>query len=398
MTAANRSGLEARARAALGMMPILVRLEARRPATWLAAIGGGLSGLAADPLVAVAAGALATVAASGELPTAWPPTARGLARGFRVGIPLVACVAAAVESGGAMAAWACLGMALAAITAAAVASPATTAADAATATLVSAALALAAARSTGLAGPAAAATIAAVWLAGAAFLAWWERHPMPRGWAGDAGNSLPRTGGVAIERGPLPTSGPTRRLLGLTAMASALAAMAGWLLLSPEHALHALELTLAWFVCLAVPAALLQDGEAIRAAWERVFRASPRAGRARLRPGLGWSLFAGRVAIGHAAVLGWPALVALVVGFASPVGARPAGLVLAALGCAAAALVAGSLVAAWLGLRGETAFAAAVVFLIGCAWAELLVVPRPAGGDTPRPGAHFPWPAPESRC
>jgi hypothetical protein len=380
------------------MAPTLFGLESRRPAVWLAALGGGLAGLTANPLAAVAAGALATVAASGERPAAWPPTARGLARGFRVVIPGVACVAASVAGGGATAAWACLGMGLAAITDAALASPTTSAADRVSATRVSASLALTAARSSGLAGPAAAVMITAVWLAGAAFMAWWERHPVSRGWAGRTGQSLPRTGGVSIECGPLPTSGPTRRLLGLMAMAVSLAAMAGWLLLAPEHADHAIEMTLAWFVCLAVPAALLQNGEAIRLGWERVFRSAAPAGRGRLRPGLGWSFFAGRVALGHAAVLGWPALVALVVGFASPLGVRPAGLLLAALGSAAAVLIAGSLVAAWLRLRGETAFAIAAVLLVACAWGAPLVVPRPAWGEPPLPAAHFPRLGPESRC
>lgn len=391
MRSTGLAALADRGNVALGLVPLLLRLEMRRPAAWIAAACGAASGTCGEPHVAVAAGALAMVAGLGDTPAAWPTLARGLARSLRVAGPLAACLVVAGMRGGPSTAWACLGMVLAAATAIVVKSPVTTDADAATATLVCAAAAIGTARMAGAHGANSAGLIVAVWLTGAALAAWWERRA-PR--LTVHGNELPRSAGAGFERGPLPTSGPTRRLLGVAAMASTLAAMAGGLLLSPEYGPLAMALTVAWYASLALPAALLQDGEAVRAGWGRLL-ASSAAGPARLRwQPLGWLRFAGRVVGAHAAILGWPVLVAWVVGLASPVAARPAGITLMAVCGAAAAVVSVAVVCARLRSPGETAFAIAAALVVGGLW----LTPSAGCLEADAHDAGFFRPAPESRC
>lgn len=389
MRGAGRSASEVRR--LVGLVPPLMRLEARRPAAWVAAACGVACAGIAEPLLAFAAGGLAATAAIGERPAWSPPAARHVACGLRWAIPVVACLAAGVWCHGAVG-WALAAMLLAGVTTLVVAGPTTSAADASSAALSIIAAAIAAGRVAAAAATPTAPVVAGAWAVGTAVLAWWEQR------GGRSSAALSRASGVAIGRGPLPAGGPARQLLAAAAMGSTLAAMAAWLLLSPEHAAAFVELALGWFVCLAFPAALLQDGAAVNAAWEGTMRGAASSRRGPLLLPLGRMRFAASVAAGHAAVLGWPALVAAVVGLATPAGVWPALVAVGGIVLAALALAALSRACFGLGISGDTAHAVAAAVVIGC----LAVAPAcklPHAGEKsaapPPPLFHL---APESRC
>jgi hypothetical protein len=117
------------------------------------------------------------------------------------------------------------------------------------------------------------------------------------------------------------------------AMVTTLLAMAGCFFLSPDLAAGYAWLAVAWFVCLAVP--LAADGPGSRQA-AGLIRAT--AGRP-LLPGTVQR--AGATAVFHAAVLGWPAVVALLLPAVGGVRAASPGIAVACLVVAAAILVAG---------------------------------------------------------
>ncbi|NBW97464.1 MAG: hypothetical protein EBR28_12240, partial [Planctomycetia bacterium] len=100
-----------------------------------------------------------------------------------------------------------------------------------------------------------------------------------------------------------------RRLLTALAMGGALTGMVAWLLLAEDRTGLDLAASLALLVALAVPAATLGDGVSHLAAWRRVERAAPVADpRRRLPPGRRRDILLGVLV--PAAILGWPPIVA----------------------------------------------------------------------------------------
>lgn len=356
---------------------------------WLGVAGAALAAWIDTPWLAVAAGALAAVAAAGDLPVIRPVRGRVL----RCLTPLVGACAAmlirgTIPAGGML----CVGIVSMAATIGSLTARGTTAADAATAALVVAAAAIAAMRGGPAVGLAAEAALVAGWLVAGMLVAAGQR------WTAAHAAVQRRTAGVSLGRGPLPAGGPLRRILNGLAMASMLVAMAGWLLLAPEHAAAARDLAMAWFIALAVPAALLQDGDAVRAAMEPIVRsaASDRP-HPRVAP-FGPARAAAEVAWGHAAVIAWPGLVAMAVGLASPSGIWPA---VAVVGGVSAAAVVVTLVAAglfWWGASGETALAVTMAIAV----VALALIGPWFFADSPlhagRLHAGFLRVAPESRC
>jgi len=304
----------------LSLARVHLRIDRRRPASWLA-VALAAAGTAwlmtwppADPGVRVAAaiatGGLAAVIAIGDPPrglygpvggwiwlrAAWPLVAviaAGLAcsRGAEsFSIPAVAC-ASLIATAWAMAAAGCGG----AMPGDAVSMSLATAGIAAAAGLLASEFGWHASVAVGAAGVA--------WLA--AHVAWrgWESH------RSDFAPSLSPAGPVGL----LPC-GPEGRLLFGIAMLTALAGMVGWLFLAQESAGWYRLLAAAWFVVGAVPQATLAAGEADdRRRW-RLLATQPGT-REGVKPLLRAALLhadAWRPAAAWAAVLGWPVLVAAV--------------------------------------------------------------------------------------
>ena len=169
-----------------------------------------------------------------------------------------------------------------------------------------------------------------------------------------------------------------RRALTATGMFGALGGMVAWLLLAADRAVLDLMVSLAGFVALAIPAATLGDGVSHAALWRRVERAAAAAegGRLHLPPGRHRDgVFA---VLTTAAVLGWPPLVAAVI--AGPARSWPAAqVVLALMGTGGAALA-----VVWLGERASLRPATVQATALG--WACLAVVGTPAV-MVPRPAA-----------
>lgn len=333
------------------MMPVTLRLEMRRPATWLGIASGAAAGWVDNPAVAVAAGAMAATAAAGDLPAVRPVRTRVL----RCLVPIVGlCAATAIRGTVPASGFLCAAGVSTAVTIAYLTGRGTSAADTASGALAVAAAAIAAMRGGTEAGLSPAVALLAGWLVAGVLAASFQR------WTAGRPAVLRRTAGVALGRGPLPAGGPLRRILNGLAMASMLAAMAGWLLLTPDGAPAARDLAMAWFIALAVPAALLQDGDAVRAAWDPIIRSAAGRRSTAFRPPLGPTRMAAEVAWGHAAVIAWPCLVAMAVGLASPAGIWPAAAVVGGV-CAAALAV--TVVAAGLfscNVSGETTMAVAM--------------------------------------
>ncbi|MFM1902404.1 MAG: hypothetical protein RLZZ440_304 [Planctomycetota bacterium] len=298
------NGLD-RGAAAAGLR--LAAIHAREPAAWIAAATAALPGLwlwgGVDPErgwllvpVAIASGGLATTAALGDPPTGLPDGRRGpwlplwLAR---VAWPLVACLAA-----GGLAA---LGDPLPALLQA-------------VGGLVGGAAALAggfAAHKAGCRGALAASSglLAAAAGAGIAFGAGLLRVGPVGQLAAAAGSlaalsvvwRLARPEAAAASAGMVDGAASAVRSL---AMLAALAAMVVCFFLAPQLAAGYAVVVVAWFVCLAVPAAT--GGLACRPA-------ARLAASAVGRPALPGSVpLALTTAVFHAALLGWPAVVALV--------------------------------------------------------------------------------------
>jgi hypothetical protein len=138
--------------------------------------------------------------------------------------------------------------------------------------------------------------------------------------------------------------GRLRTALTRLAMVTSLAGMVAWFFLAPEHARRYGLLAAAWFSCLAVPRGLLDPGGGADA-WGRLARtaavtaAGMTAAQRLRRPDLlGW---ANAAAVAHAAILGWPAVVAAALWLAGTGGGVPWPVItLAGLAGAAALLVA----------------------------------------------------------
>jgi hypothetical protein len=231
------------------------------------------------------------------------------------------------------------------------------------------------------------------WLAiGGLAGAWWLAHrgggPLPM-----LESPMRHRDGELTPVDPLPSSGLLRVWLGRVAMLTALVGMAAWLVPPPSLAAPAAAVspwgaalariqpwataTAGWFLALAVPQAILQDGVAGTAAWSRLMR-TVTAPRGRPRPGA--FRFAAGVLLTHAAVLGWPPLVAAVLSLPSVAASLPplailAGLLVGAGGVAA--LVAGG---TRLALPRETQFAlllAVASLLVMLVWGCCGAAPSP---------------------
>jgi hypothetical protein len=167
---------------------------------------------------------------------------------------------------------------------------------------------------------------------------------------------------------------PIRRFLGRAAMVTMLAAMVGWLLLDPTQAGWAAALAVTWMLSLAAPVAAFRDGTKAAAGspWDMVWRSTPGG---RLLGG-GGSL-AVETVIRHAAILGWPSLVAAAVAVGTPTGPWSALLVAASLLATAGLMIAVVVVCRGLSLSGDTVLAA----VLTVAAAALLLLPMAVSTD-----------------
>jgi hypothetical protein len=358
----------------LRLARLFARTDARRPASWLMLLAAAV--VAADVssagvtsgMVAFGAGAMLAVGAIGNLPLRACAALGRASRAPRIWLveratwPAVGVVVGAAIASpcpGPQAGAAATGLAAAAATVFAVRRRGVAAADAASLTLVIAGIAGAAGAIgaaqidpvDGMPAWGVAVAIAVVaWIAAgfvAAVIDW--RRRAAAAWLHDAGP--PRM---------------LRRWLTGVAMASALAAMTGWLFLDPSRAWLLPLLSVGWFVALAVPEAALGEG------------ASDLGGRRRSR--LRQSLAA---IVTPAAILGWPAVVAAALGAGGADGVRAAAVTVVVLAVAAATLA----VIVWsLAARGATAETAQAVGLsvaLAAALAWLgglgLVAIRPSG-------------------
>jgi hypothetical protein len=399
----------------------LVGVDARRPASWIAAalgavagwFGGAAGGGAWTPGVAIAISSLAVVAAVGDLPVqACGPAAGGsparLAGTWaaeRSAWPLVGAVLAVGWSTwfGAHPDWAephrfslALGSLVAALltllAVAFVRLSGRDAADAATLGLALAAAAAAAAlsaRSAGFGMRSALGTAGVTWcLVALVAGAWWRstavgaRPAEPAQPGRQDGRETP-----AID--PLPAAGPVQQALEKIAMITALAAMAGWLAFDadqPDQLAAAAgawaALSAAWYVCLAVPRTVLGDGVCGTAAWDRLVRSAARRPRGewrgmRLPAGLPERgvRFALAAALPPAAILGWPPLVGGLLSLSRPAWAWPPLAITLALALAAATLA--MLVAAGRisGLSRETSFAVVLGLIVAAVGGGAVAAP-----------------------
>jgi len=356
---------------------LLVGIDARRPASWLAAATGLAAaallpaalpvGWPSPPLVSAALGGLLAAIGAGQAPAAREAAGPAcLTLAARICWPLAGWLGAAAVRGDCwLAASGGLGICAAGVVVAACARRDLLPADAATAAILVA--------------------------AGAAALGWWAEGGGPAGVPGRvvgcgalcaAAFVAAAWGGGRPAAWATPPRQRARRVVTTLAMAAALGGMVGWLFLAPECAPLDLVASLGWFIALAVPAATLGDGVSHARLWRRAERAAPAA------PGLG-ALGPGRrrdalqAALTTAAILGWPPLVAAVVGGLDGGGAWPAAAVVAALGAAATLLGAACLVGEALTASPDTQQA---LVLAGCVVA---VVVAAAGA----PGL-LPFPAP----
>ncbi|MFM8986411.1 MAG: hypothetical protein ACKONH_10200 [Planctomycetia bacterium] len=379
------------------VVPLLVRIAARRPASWLAAGSAAASCLAlttvpaGGPAVAaaVACGGWAGVAAAGLAPRGLVPgvaAVDALASWTRALWPVAAAAAAGVGAavaGGAgleMAAASILGTLVATVLSAGAARRGAPAADAASLAAAASTASAAACLLATEAWPAlaTAAGAAAVVLA-VAWIAWRTGCGLPGPADGEVRPARTPFAEIGIGRGGL------RRILAALAMASSLVGLAAWYFLVPEAAASGGPFVIGWFTALAVPAALI--GPPTGDGWRRLAATAPvTAGRrfaGWIRPtGPRW---AGAVAVGHAVLLGWPPLVAGLLHAAEASGGPAAvaqsgpWLAVGALAMAAAGLIGLAWAASAVPVRRETALAvAAGLVAVATVWA-VAQMPRPRG-------------------
>lgn len=319
----------------LARLPLLARIEARRVASWIAAVGAAAAagclplamppGLPDRATVAVVLGGLFAVAAGGAVPRTGSGRLDRLWLAARLVFPAAGWLAAALARGEpAVGGWAAAGVALGGAWLAVMTHAGLVAADAAGASLMA----------SGIAG-------GVGWWAAVVRRADGEVGGMAAVAMLIAGVGLAAVAsGVARQRSIARHA--ARHLLTGGVMAAALFGMVVWLFLAPEAAPLDLVASLAWFVAAAVPAATLGDGVGQAAAWRQSDRAAPRAGTwpRRLPPGRCRDAALGPLVV--AAILGWPPLVAAVVAEAGADAGRPlvAIGIVAALAAAAAAVVA----------------------------------------------------------
>ncbi len=449
---------------ALAAARLFMAIDARRPASWLALLAGAAAGWSCGGIGAgtgdgaaiagaVLSAAAAAVAAIGDLPldlVAAPVLSSR--RGWRWAAawaverafwPLAGFVAgllpfAARDNAGLVLASGVFGGLAAAVTVARVRLAAAGAADAASLTLAIAVASAAASVATRGGPLVAAAAAAAAWgvcggLAGAWSRAVWALGGPPAdAFAGPGTVPVAEPARGPLARDPFPAAGPLRHVLERLAMAAALVAMAGWLVLEPEHAGSRLPaaaawacLSAAWLAALVVPQATLQDGAAGADAWQRLFRAAAARGPRRGGDELPWSFgrcvgdvrpgpvrFAAGAALAQAAILGWPPLVCALVTLPSPARAVPPALIVALLVVAAVTIAVVVAVAVAAGLSRETMFACLMGMVLGGVLATLLHLPSwfaaarrdeavgepPAASRETAPATQAPWLAMARSC
>ena len=351
------------------LLPLMVRIDARRPASWLACgiAAAAVAGLAATatgvPAVAaaIACGGWAAVAVGGPPCGPFPGMKRLAATWWaaRAAWPLGGCLAAvagrwfAAGDGVELGVGCALGIAVALAVAARAAAGNAAPADATSLALVCST----AAAATAMSGRSAVESLAC---AGVAAVVMAVASRGARGWSWSA-EGRPRAAAsladIAMFRGGL------RWALSVVAMAASLVGMAVCYFLAPAAAVAGMLAALGWFTTLAVPAALL--GPPCDRAWMRLTATVAGADAARRSAGpRGAQRWAAAVACGYAAMLGWPPLVAGLLltaeaGF-DPLAAGPwPWLAVAALAAAAAVLVGFMRCAAVVGCAAETALAGA---------------------------------------
>ena len=353
------------------MLPLLLRIDARRPASWLAA---GIAAATAALLpaaaesggvvaaVAVACGGWAAVAARGRSPCGLVPGVPAVDVAWcleRAAWPLAATLLAAggrcLLTGDGL--WGGVGVALGIVAATAAA---WAAARGGAAAEDAASFGLVVSSAAGwVGGHAPSATAAVTWAAAAALAV------LATAWLGRCWRLV-----VA------PLAGGLRADLTFVAMVTSLVGMAVWYFLVPETAAMGATAAVGWFAALAVPAALLAPPSGADAGLI--------AGG--LRP---WR-WAKMVAQRHAAVLGWPPLVAGLLRAAEAGGAWPVEAIwpwaaVAALGLATAILVGLAAIADRTELSGETGFAWAAGIAVAIAAAGSLAPAAGLPGSPPLP-------------
>ncbi len=360
--------------------PLLLRMAARRPASWIAAGLAYAAVSAGQPLVTMAVAALAALAAAGEFS---PPGMPRCGAGWLAARTM----------------WPLAGMMLGLAATPMVAAPALSALLLTAVSLwtvrqagAAATIDLAPADTVSLGMVTAAAAVSVGGMADSWLLAvatWGVLLPVGPclvRWLHDPADApLPRATSDLVPG--LLSRVPIRRFLGRAAMVTMLAAMVGWLLLDPTQAGSAAALAAAWMLSLAGPVAAFHDG--IKAApgspWDMVWRSTP--GRRLL--GGGDSL-AVQTVIRHAAILGWPSLVAAAVAVGTPTGPWPALLVAASLLATAGLMVAAVVVCRGFSLSGDTVLAAVLVV----AAVALLLLPIVDSSDIAAMSINlpdFPW-------
>jgi len=358
------------------VLPLLVRIDARRPASWLAAGIAAAAGLAlarapataATIAAAVVCGGWAAVAAAGHAPRGIVPGLAAVdaaARWTRALWPLVGsalaavCLANGVGAERLVVTAVALGVLVATGCGAAAARRGAAPADAASFAAFASMAAAAAGLLVSGAWPAVAAVgLAAAAIPAAAWAAWRLDVGLPGPTEGEPRSQRPLVAEISLARGGL------RRALAALAMASSLLGLAVWYFLAPEAAAYGCPFVVGWFAALAVPAALI--GPPSGAAWQGVAGSAATAGTgaASWRRPTGLRL-AVAAAVGHAALLGWPPLVAGLLRTAedATVGTVFASawpwIAVAALAAGALALIALAALAAAVPLNRETAMAVA---------------------------------------
>lgn len=353
---------------------LMLRIAARRPASWLAAGMACGAAWAFGPFEAMAVAALAMQAAAGDLPPAGVPPAPAAWIASRIAWPLAGLVGGVglrliADPLAAFVMLPAAGAAGLAMLATAVAAWAVrqrgevTAADA-----VSLAMLTATASLTG--GIAADSWLVAIvlWAVLGAIAAWLV-HRIEQFSAAP----LPRSGGDLVAGLMFQT--PLRRVLGRAAMVTMLAAMVGWLLLDPDQASRAAALAATLVICLALPLVAFQDGsgDAAACSWAALLASTPVRQLAMRDTS---TQLAAETVVRHAAILGWPSLVAAAVAAGSPAGPWPAILVVAVIAAAGGTVLAVTLICRRLGLARETIFAVAAAIVAG-----FLLLPPGACGD-----------------
>ncbi len=395
---------------------LLIRIDSRRPASWLAMFGAAAAAwlLAAGPagpaaiIAAWSVGAcLAVAAIGGPLP---PPCGTLVAPlvwlSYRLAWPAlgaVACmVAATILPGG---------------------EPAGAAGNAATLAILvgmaAASNAVEAARKRG-ANAADAASLALLLAASAAMLAWigarnrkddvlavlglvvgaWGTLAAAVLWIDrQRDQSMTATSSDVTSRGDM-VSGPLRRWLYRGGMAAALGGMIGWLFLNPQDAVLDVWLSVGCFVALAVPAALLADIHHAPA-WHRLLRSMATKIESGWVRRLAWGTdpaYAVPSTWMHAAVLGWPPLVAALLSAGAPERAAMAlGVTAAVVATALLLRLLETAVSRTLG-GGETLLAVALVLAIAAGLVgmgiESALTPSGAAGRAVGSGERFSLSAP----